>query len=138
MSIVPGIRHGRAGDDDDMRIDAPPTLERQVDQLRQVMVAAHLGAFRLWVDESDEAHVHWDPSMYLLHGLDPAVPIEHPAEALRSLHRDDVLRFIDAYTRVARGEHIEFDYRVVLDGGALRVLRIRTDCFDRDSDGRLW
>ena len=107
-----------------MRIDAPPTLERQVDQLRRVMAAAHLGAFRMWVDATSEAHIHWDPSMYLLHGLDPEQKLAHPGEALRCVHPDDILHLIDTFTRVARGEHTDTHYRVVLSDGGTRVLRI--------------
>lgn len=116
-----------------MRIDTPPEPERALRDLHRAMAGARIGGFHVRL-AADEMYVHWDEGMYPLHGLDPAQPLVNSGDGLARVHPDDVLMLIDGFAKIAQREHVNFDYRVIVDDG-VRVLHIQTDAFEDEPSG---
>ncbi len=113
-------------------VEANERLRRQERLLADASRVARLGFWRRRVGEES---MEWSDGMYGLFGVEPG-SVQPTLELIRQrIHPDDLQRADEMRLRLeATGESGSIEYRVLLDDGSVRWLRV-TAGVERDRDG---
>ena len=120
-----GAPHGLSGAITDITEikEAEAALVAYKARLEEAQSLAHLGS---WAFDLVAGRLEWSPEIYRIFGLDPAAARVSYEAFLAAIHPDDREAVRGAYERsVAERTPYEIEHRIVLPGGAVRLVRER-------------
>ena len=113
---------------------AEEALQQSRTLLAEAEKVAHLGSWE-WNLVTGEAK--WSEEMYRIHGQDPNSFVANSQSFINLIHADD-RKIVDTAMEhaIAKGEVTNYEYRIVLANGSVRVMHGEGVVTDSDKDGK--